>query len=301
MQRITVRTLPDGIVRKVYPYHVCVRGHETAVLCRDDADYDMMVKTICLCAYRQNVKVVIYAVVSNHCHVAVLAAFQQDADAFGEDLKKCYSMWFSRKYGASKILHRIDVKALSLDNDWHVRNALAYIPHNAIDNGSNIDEYPWSGYAAMFSAKMPTGRPVASLTKREKAAVLHTALDLSAVPWLLDADDHLIPRSFCDHLYLEEAFSNDQAFFLKTIGALNVADVRYTLEEKPYHLLPDSEFFKSAEETSLRWFNAGLSALSPEQRNRLIPYLYRTSKTTIPQLARVTGIPRDAIAHILSM
>ena len=40
MERSVVRKLPDGSSKRVEPYHVCLKGLETAVLCRDDEDYD---------------------------------------------------------------------------------------------------------------------------------------------------------------------------------------------------------------------------------------------------------------------
>lgn len=88
MQRMAIRTLPDGTVSKVYPFHVCLRGLEMDVLCRDDDDYDAMVKIICVSGRRHNVIVIIYGVVSNHAHVAVLAARQEHVDNYACDLKK---------------------------------------------------------------------------------------------------------------------------------------------------------------------------------------------------------------------
>lgn len=300
MQRITVRTLPDGSVMHVQPFHVCIKGLETAVLCRDQQDYDIMVKTICVSAWRKNVIVIIYTVVSNHSHIAVLAASQKDADMFGTDVKKVYSMWFSGRYGERKILRHVEVKAICLDSDWYVRNALAYIPRNALDNGCNVNEYQWSGYGAMFCGDAPSGLPVRNMTKREAFRIMHTKEDLSAVRWLTDDNDRLIPYSFCDHAYLEHVFNNDQSFFLKTIGGVNTAEMRYNLEEKPYKMLPDSEFLKSADEVSQRWFKCGIDNLSLEKKHKLIPYLYRTLKTSIPQLSRISGISRENIARMLS-
>ena len=74
--------LPDGSVRKVYPYHVSLEGMAQLVLCRDDEDYDVMVKSLFVCARRKNVIVVIYIAMSNHGHATILAACQEDADAF---------------------------------------------------------------------------------------------------------------------------------------------------------------------------------------------------------------------------
>lgn len=77
---------------------VQVFGLEDALLCKDDEDYDALVKVICVSAWRHNVIVVIYTVLSNHCHVAVLAERQESAQNYGNNVKKVFSMWHSRKY-----------------------------------------------------------------------------------------------------------------------------------------------------------------------------------------------------------
>ena len=47
-------------------------------------------------------------------------------------------MYFRHKYGEEGILRRVKVKALWLDNPFYLRNTLAYIPRNALDNGGDI-------------------------------------------------------------------------------------------------------------------------------------------------------------------
>ena len=299
MNRTVLRQMPDGSVRYAQPYHVSMEGQKTVVLCRDDEDYDAMVKIICVCARRKNVIVIVYAVVSNHSHVAILAICQEDADAFSEEIKRMYSMWFSRKYGRTGIMRTVDVKALLLDSDWYTRNALAYVPRNALDNGCNVDEYPWSGYKAMFSGQPPTGCPVASMSKEMKREVMHTGDKLSDVRWLVDDNGRLIPKSICDFEYLEQVFEHDQTYFLKTIGGQNSAEMRHKLVEAPRHMLTDNEFLKIAEETSQRWFSSPIDQISIDRKIRLIPYLFRTVKTTVPQLSRSFGLPREEVSHIL--
>ena len=301
MRRSVIRALPDGSVLPVHPFHVCIKGLETAVLCRDDDDYDAMVKVICVSAWRCNVIVIIYAVVSNHCHVAILAASQEDADMYARDIKKVYSMWYSRKYGARNILMRNETKAILLDSDWYVRNTLAYIPRNALDNGRNVNDYEWSGYRAMFvdSSTMNKWRKVSDLNARERKLIMHTGDKLDRVPWLLDNENHLIPSSFCDHTYLEQAFNNNQSFFLKTIGAVNITELSYNLEERPYKMVSDTEFQKSAEEISQRWFGKQIAALSIEQKNRLVPYVSHIMKTTPKQLCRVFEISPERMESML--
>lgn len=296
MKRYVTRELPSGEIKTVFPFHVCIKGAETAVHCRDEEDYDVYVKYIALCARRKNVIVIIYTVVSNHCHVAVLAARQTDADSFAQELKKVYSQWFRSKYNESKILHRTDAQAILLDNDWYVRNALAYIPRNALDNGCSVQDYPWSGFCAMFrQGPGPDGKRVASLTKRETGCILHTRDCLKDVAWLLDNRDRLIPDSICDSAYLEQAFNEDPAFWLKTIGTVNSAEMEEKLVDGPRRMLPDSEFHKYVTDTVQRWFSQELATIPREKKLRLIPYLWRTRKTTVNQLARVLGMERKEV------
>ena len=301
MDRIAIRTLPDGRLGRLQPFHVCLEGMEDTILCRDDEDYDAMVKIMAVASRRKNVIIVIYAVVSNHFHATVLALKQEDADLYGEEVKRVYSMWFSRKHSEHKAMKHVSVSALLLENDWHVRNALAYIPRNALDNGCNVANYPWSGYAAMFRSKGETlqGKPVATLTKREREAVLHTGDDLTGTRWMLDGQNRLTPESICDTVYLEQAFNNDPAYFLKTIGTLNPAEMEWKLVNAPRQRLPDTDFLASVNDVSDRWFKLPAGDLSMEKKRRLIPYINRTMKTSIPQLARAFGLSRDEVARAL--
>ncbi len=297
MRRIVSRVLPDGQLHSVQPFHICLKGLEQAILCRDEDDYDAMVKVICVCARRKRVRVIIYGVVSNHCHVAVLAQCQADADAFANEIKRIYSMLFQKKYGIRNILHRIEIKAICLDTDTHVRNALAYIPRNAMDNGASVYEYPWTGFRAMFSQERGHGRPVARLTTRECEAIMHTGDNLKDVPWLLDQKNHLVPSSFCDCEYLEQAFNNDPAYFLRLVGGVNADEMKYQLEEKPYQMQSDSDYYNTVNEICQKWFKTDISALSETQKRRIIPYLFRTTKTTARQLARVIHMAPEKIAE----
>ena len=167
MQRFVSRKLPDGQVRTVYPFHMSLEGKSTAVLCRDDDDYDAMVKIICVTAWKENVIIIIYAVVSNHCHAAVLATDRMRAERFGKEVKRLYAMWMRHKYGEKNYLDKTSSQAMPMQTNSHIRNAIAYIPRNAIDNKCQVNTYPWSGYRAMFNDSLPDGCiKVSSLSKR---------------------------------------------------------------------------------------------------------------------------------------
>jgi len=303
MRRVVQRVLPDGTPAIVQPFHVSLKGLESLVLCRDDEDYGIMVKYIAICSRRKNVLIIIYAVVSNHIHAAVLARKQQDADAFAQELKRIYSMWFSNKYVEKGVLRRVDAKAIPLENDWHVRNALAYIPRNAEDNGCAPHDYKWSGFSAMFRKGAGTlgCRNVAFLTKRERESIMHTGDNLNKVSWTLDDDGDLTPESFCDVAYLEQAFNHDASYFYKAIGSVNTSEMKELLVDAPRRMLPDSEFFKLASDTCIHWFSQEIALLPKSKKCRVIPFLWRTRKTTVAQLARVFGMERDEVRDVLRL
>lgn len=300
MKRVVPRVLPNGDHRIVYPFHVSLKGLDSLILCRDNEDYDIMVKYIAICSRRKNVIVIIYAVVSNHCHIAVLAATQADADSFAQELKRMYSMWFCVKYNQERVLNGVDAKALLLENDWHLRNALAYIPRNSLDNGCPVHEYEWSGFKAMFSSQKDIpAKPVAALKKRDRDAIMHTRDSLKDTPWLLDGNNRLVPASFCDTEYLEQVFNDDQAYFLKVIGMLNVAEMEEKLVDAPRRLLPDTDFRKEANDVSQRWFSCDISELTKEKKYRLMQYIRRSRKTTVSQLARAFELDPDDVKQRL--
>ena len=301
MNLCVVRTLPDGSRKMVRPFHISMEGRESFIICRDDEDYDVMVKTIAVGCRRKNVVLIIHAVVSNHFHLAVLADCQASAYEAGEEIKRVYSMWLHSKYGIAGALDRADVQAIPLETSYHVRNALAYIPRNALDNKCNVKEYPWSGYSAMFNSIVPAGcKAVSSLSKRLCMEFLHTCMSLKNVPWLLDSDLRLVPRSFCDWEYLEQAFEHDPAYWLRTVGGVNSAQMQEMLIDGPREMKPDTEVRKLADELSQKWFGRSLDDASMEQRGKLMYYFSRMKRTTVSQMARVFEMAPERVRRLLN-
>lgn len=287
-QRIVTRKLPDGSTRRVYPFHISLEGLEKNLLCRDEEDYAVVEKLMFVSALENNCIIVIYIVMSNHGHLCVLAPSWENASQLAATLKKRCSMFIAGKYDEHQVLARTSVCIQLLDSDWYVRNTLAYIPRNAKDTGHRIEDYPWSGYRGMFvGGKSSDGiRAVAGLTRREKEALFHTHAKLDQVPWLLDRDNRLVPTSCCDWEYLESAFGHDQTFFLKTIGSINPAEMEQKLVLNLRNRQNDTAFRLTVNDLSNRWFQKSPAELSLEQKTRLVPYLYRSYRTTVLQLAR---------------
>jgi hypothetical protein len=302
-QRITLRELPDGTVTKVYPFHISLEGMESVLLCRDDEDFDVMQKYFYVCSWVNNVLVIIDIEMSNHGHLAVLADSLDSAVRAGEAIKKNHSQYITYKYGEKSVLARSDVKVLYLDSDRYLRNALAYIPRNALDTGSRIEDYRWSSYNAMFSKSQSDARAmqVSALSRREKESIFHTHADLSRVPWKIDANGLLLPETACDHKYLESAFLGDQAFFLRTIGGLNYAEMHEKLVSGPRTRQNDAAFYVTATDIATRWFGKDIPNLNKEQKFRILLHLYRTCNTSPAQLARCLQLGKADVENAIRM
>ena len=295
------RELSDGTIARVYPYHLCFEGKEDAVLFRDDEDCDVMVKYIALSAYKCATILVHYVVVSNHVHIILLAAEDTNARHVAEEIKKTYSMWMRRKYSEIKALNRLEIKVLALDSLWYLRNAIAYVTRNALDNSRSIDAYPWSAHRAFFASnKYPIGtRMLSDLSLRKQRDVLHSRNFPKCIRWQIDENNSFVPLSICSVRYVEAAFYGDIVFYMKTIGLVNLSEMKVKLVELSSNMQYDSEVYKIVSEISQRWFGVSLNQLSILQKARMISYVRRKIKTTASQLARVFGIEKDKVHEIL--
>lgn len=300
-ERIAKRALPDGSVRRVYPFHISLEGMESVLICRDDEDYDHLQKSYYLSAWKHNCLIASEISMSNHGHFALLSTEMEMARLVGETVKKRHSQYLAWKYNENGLLTRSTINIQYLDNDWYVRNALAYIHRNASDTGLRIEDYNWSTYRAMFVSGRCSklARPVSTLSKRDIKALFRTHENLDGVPWCIDTDGHLEPASACDYTYLEQAFGHDQAFFLKALGSVNVAEMEQKLVLNGRQRQTDSAMFSIISNLADKWYGVEVKKLTPEQKARILPYLYRSYRTSEAQLARCMGMSRNVVAGLL--
>jgi len=300
-QRVVERVLPDGSVAKVYPFHVCMEGTESVLLCRDDEDYDHLEKSFYLGALDANALVVSEIVLSTHGLCAVLAVNWEGAEAVGEFAKKRHSQFLAKKYELRQVMARTRISVQYLDTDESVRNALAYMPRNVVDLGFSFKDYPWSSFRGMFadSDRPPGFRSVSSLTHREKEALFRTHKDLSGVTWLVDEKGRMVPASACDCAYAESAFGNDQAYFSRMIAELNSDQMYQKLVLNNHVWQRDTKFKVSVTDVAERWFKKEILALTPDEQAKLIIYLFRSYYTSVAQLARCLQLRPEDIRRVL--
>lgn len=300
--RVAIRTLPSGKVQTVHPFHISLEGLEKAIICRDDEDYDVLVKCMFVCSRRKDVIVVAYCAVSNHGHLVVLAVDWATAKSFGEEVKRIYAMWFNHKYKENNVMMNADVNVLLLDSDWYVKNAVAYDIRNALDNSDqSISDYLWTSFRGLFcNGQCPTNcRDVSSLSQRERKKIFRTNDDLSTSGWKINEKQYLEPASCCDWQYAEEAFGHSQPAFFSALGNVNIAEMQHKMIDGPRKKQIDAEFYKTVNEVCNRWFKKDVSEISLAQKTRILPYLYHTTKTSVSQLARIFNLEQEKVAEIL--
>ncbi len=300
-QRVVARKLPDGRTAKVFPFHISLEGMETVTLCRDDEDYDQLEKGFYVSSWKTNTLPIIGIAMSNHGHLGLLAEDMEKAVETGQLIKKRHSQYLSWKYGEKGLMGRSAIDVRLLDSEWYVRNALAYIPRNALDTGERIEDYRWSGYRGMFTAgRCPAGvKQVSQMSTRDWEDFFHTHEDLSRVPWVLNVSGQVEPASACDYEYLESAFGNDQAYFLKTIGTVNMAEMQEKLVLSSRVRQTDTEMLAIISNLADKWFHKTALELTPEMKARLAPYLYRSYRTSVPQMARCLRLSKDHISRLI--
>jgi len=299
--RIHSREFPAGNIATAFPFHISMEGMESVLLCREEEDYDALQKCFYVSCWSNNVIIVADIEMSNHGHIIALAESQKAAQRAAFSIKQRHAQYIATKYKEHNILSRSDIKVIYLDTDWYLRNALAYVPRNALDTGSTIESYKWSSYRAMFSEELPDGPNyrVSMMTRREKEAVFRTHADLGRVPWMVDKYGILIPATACEHLYAEEAFNNDQAFFLRIVGSVNCAEMELKLVTNPRKRQSDEDMRNTVRDVALRWFKTDVADLSPEMKTRIVPHLYRSHNTSVAQLARCVGLTQAQVKEYI--
>ena len=100
---------------------------------------------------------------------------------------------------------------------------------------------------------------------------------------------------------VEKLFHNSGKMFLSFLGRCNDAHMEYELAVKPQIKIDDFNLVDTAEKLVEAWFNGKtLSELTTSEKCRIVKNLFFNNKTTIPQLSRILGLPRELITQVLS-
>ena len=285
-------------------YHVCTDGLEQVTLLKDEEDFKAAWNYIALIAWRIGVEVVAFTLMSNHIHLILACKDVLQADAAIKLYKKLLSMYLKNKYGLKKVLHHTDDCISLIDSVAYMKNCIAYIMRNAVCARicAKPEDYRWTSYACYFSdASSENSFPVSELTFSQKRKMLRTGMNLMDCPLRITEGGLIALDSFVRYDIVERIYRYSGKSFLYYLGCCNDARMEYELTCQPMMHVSDQDMYETVSKYAAgRFRGKDLAELTSAEKCSILKHLFFNNKTSVPQLSRILGLPRQLIRRILS-
>jgi hypothetical protein len=130
---------------------------------------------------------------------------------------------------------------------------------------------------------------------------LKSRYNFGNAPFSIDEKGRIANQSFVRFDMVEKLFHNSGKMFLSFLGRCNDAQMEYELAVKPQIKIDDINLVDTAEKLVGVWFDGKhLSELTTSEKCLIVKNLFFNNKTTVPQLSRILGLPRELITQVLS-
>ncbi len=199
-------------------YHICSQGLEGVDLFPDENAFIVGVNKFAVAfkLFGEEVEVAILVLVSNHFHSLVWGR-KSDVIRCAERYKKTISMYYSHRFGTSKVMCRVRVKVERVDSEEYLKNVIGYILNNPRKHRetNNPFSYPWSSILEYFDKEGHSAvlRPrIVDIPPWRKQKVMGTSRSVPRA-WKLYANGMVTFASFISSGRLESA--------VRTIGSLS--------------------------------------------------------------------------------
>lgn len=300
MKELRLKDLHDGNL-----YHVCTEGLEQTTLMMDDEDYRVSWNYLALAAWRTGVEIVAFVLMSNHIHELITCQDKQQAKKAIKLYKQLLGQYLKSKYGLTRILHGSHDSIVCIDTIQYLMNCIAYIFRNPVSAKicKRPGDYMWSSYTSCFNdhSNRTIVRKVSELGFSKKRSMLRTAMDLTSCPYSIDDNGMITLDSFVRNDIVEKAFWNSGKSFLYHLGCCNDAKMEYELVYQPLMNVSDGEMHRMiTRHVAERFRGRAISELSVSEKCSILKSLFFSHNTTIPQLSRIIGLPRELVRKILS-
>lgn len=134
-------------------FHICSQGLEGVDLFPDEKAFIIGVNKFAVAfkLFGEDVEVAILVLVSNHFHSLVWGR-RSDVTRCAERFKRTISMYYSHRFGTSKVMCRVRVKVEKVDSEEYLKNVIGYILNNPRKHRetNNPFSYPWSSILEYF-------------------------------------------------------------------------------------------------------------------------------------------------------
>lgn len=284
-------------------YHISTEGLEQVTLLKDEEDYRVAWNYLALVAWRTGVDIVAFVLMSNHIHTLLACRDIIQARKAIALFKQLLSTYLRNKYGVSHVLHNSSDSISLIDSIKYLRNCIAYIFRNPISARicTKPEEYKWSSYHSCFrSAACGNARNMADMKYRERRQVMHSSRNLSECPLLVDDDGYVTLDSFVRNDIVSNAFLNSGKSFMYHLGSCNDAKTEYELVYQPMREVTDNDMYEEVSRyVAVRFRDKAISDLTTAEKCSILKALFFNHKTTVPQLSRIIGLPRELVRKML--
>lgn len=282
-------------------YHVCTLPLESDVLFLTDEDYATVLVFIAIAAWRSGVRVLAYAIMSNHIHVIVAG----DNPLLFFSILKDKLLRYLSKQGRARILSGWDCgNPIPIVSNYQARAEIAYVVRNpyVVRKDVNPLSYYWCSGFLYFNPflKYLPGEAAYGFSLRRRRDLSHSR-EGDLPPGITFAGKVVNPASFVDIQAVETLFGNARAFTVSVFKSVEQQiETAERLGEKP--VLPDEETVQIAYRMAKEEFGkVKYSDLSTDQRITLAKRLKYECQSSNGQIARVTKLSQwkvDAIFPI---
>lgn len=284
-------------------YHISTEGLEQVTLLKDEEDYRVAWNYLALVSWRTGVDIVAFVLMSNHIHTLLACRDIIQARKAIALFKQLLSTYLRNKYGVSHVLHNSSDSISLIDSIKYLRNCIAYIFRNPISARicTKPEEYKWSSYHSCFrSAACGNARNMADMKYRERRQVMHSSRNLSECPLLVDDDGYVTLDSFVRNDIVSNAFLNSGKSFMYHLGSCNDAKTEYELVYQPMREVTDNDMYEEVSRyVAVRFRDKAISDLTTAEKCSILKALFFNHKTTVPQLSRIIGLPRELVRKML--
>ena len=298
MRELTMKDLYDGEF-----YHICTEGLQQITLLKDDEDYRIAWNYLAFSAWRAGVQLVAFVLMSNHIHELIVCNNASQAEKSIRLFKQLLSTYLRNKYGLSKVMHSSSDSVSLIDSIQYLRNCIAYIFRNPVAARicAKPEDYRWSSYrSSMKKPQNENFRKVSDLGFTMKRELLRTGMDLSSCPMNIDEEGYVTLDSFIRNDIVSKTFWNSGKSFLYYIGCCNDSKMEYELVYQPLMNVSDTDMSDIvAKYISERFRDKSVPELTTSEKCSILKSLFFNHRTTVPQLSRIMGLPRELVRKIL--
>ena len=298
---VTRISLQTFAIKKIMAYyHVYTKGLEDREIFRDRDDFIMGMTLVAVVAFKIDVRVLAFVLMSNHVHF-VLKCPHDKAETFIRMYKSLMSRYLHGRYGDVKFLHRLETAVDFVpESGDNLKRLIAYVLNNPVKAGIKCvaQGYEWSSARCYFNTLDSEGDTVSicSLKVREARRLLRTK-DTLPGHWRINADKYIVPESYVDINEVESLYRTGRAFeyFLSVSFA-----ARKSVNE---NITFSDEMIRSAlNELLEKKYGAGsLDELDDFLRKNLLKDLRGRFSASPKQLARVSFISISDVIRYLEL